>query len=385
LSAGPEQTNQRQGRTVLVTGSEGFIGRNLCQALRRRQNIELLTFDLGNQPEELGALAAKTDLVFHLAGVNRPQGDAEFMAGNAQLTRRLCECLASAGRKTPVVLSSSIQAELPNAYGASKRAAEEALLAYHEKASAPIYVYRFPNVFGKWSRPNYNTVVATFCYNLGRGLPVQVSDAARPLRFVYIGDVVKTFLEIAARTEHDPVRTHYELEPVFTITLGELHDLVQSFQRQRLQGVLPDLANPLTRYLHSTFLSFLSPADWCTPADIKADARGHLFELFKSKHAGQVFVSTTRPGITRGNHYHDTKVEKFVVIHGEALIRLRDVRGGQPIEVAVSGRQVQIVDIPPGYTHSIENVGKDDLITLFWANEIFDPEHSDTWPEPVLG
>ncbi len=370
-------------KAILVTGSEGFMGRNLCQAIRRQQGVQLLSFDVVNRPEELPVLAARADLVFHLAGVNRPPNESEFMAGNAELTRRLCVCLANASRPVPLVLSSSVQAELDNPYGASKRAAEQVVLEYHARTKAPVYIYRFPNVFGKWSRPNYNTVVATFCHNIARGLPVHVDDPDRLLRFAYIGDIVRRFLEIAGQSEHEAARTRYEIEPVFAITLGALRDLLQSFQQQRLKGVLPDLSHPLTLYLHSTFLSFVPPANWCTTAEIKSDERGRLFELFKSRTAGQVFVSTTRPGVTRGNHYHDTKVEKFVVIEGEALIRLRDVRGGEPIEFAVNGRQVKMVDIPPGFTHSIKNVGASDLITLFWSDEIFDPQRPDTWAELV--
>jgi UDP-2-acetamido-2,6-beta-L-arabino-hexul-4-ose reductase len=273
------------------------------------------------------------------------------------------------------VLSSSIQAELDNPYGRSKKAAEELVLQYHLQSGAPVCLYRLPNVFGKWSRPNYNTVVATFCYNLSRGLPVQLGHRTDPLRFVYIDDVVREFLHIAARSEPDREKTRYELRPVFETTLGELHDLIVSFGNPSL---LPDLSNPFVRYLYSTYVSLRDCRDLACPVELNSDDRGWLFELVKAPGAGQVFVSRTRPGITRGNHYHDTKVEKFCVIQGQGIIRLRPVLGSQLVEYFVNDRDIKIVDIPPGYTHSIQNTGPDDLLTLFWASEIFDAQRPDT-------
>lgn len=371
-------------KRILVTGAAGFMGRNLCVALRREPGFEVLEFDLPQTPDDLPPLAARADLVFHLAGVNRPKAEHEFTEGNVDLTRRLCDCLAATGRRVPLVLSSSIQAELDNPYGRSKRAAEQVVEAHHRQTGAPAYVFRFPNVFGKWSRPNYNTVVATFCHNISRGLPVQISNRANVVRFVYVDDVVRAFLDLARRDDHAAAVHRPEIQPVFSITLGELHDLLVSFREGRRTGVLPDLANPLTRYLYATYVSFYDPAGFAQPVDLKRDDRGWLFELVKSAHAGQIFVSRTRPGITRGNHYHDTKVEKFCVIQGEGIIRFRPVLGNEIIEYPVSDRDIRVVDIPPGYTHSIENTGAADMITLFWASEIFDPQRPDTVFEPVL-
>ncbi len=371
-------------RTILVTGSEGFIGKNFCLALRRTGEFTVLGFDVANSADELPELARRADVVFHLAGVNRPKDTGEFRTGNVDLTQRLCDALAAAGRRTPLVLSSSTQAELENPYGQSKREAEETVLRYHEATKAPVYLYRFPNIFGKWSRPNYNTVVATFCYNLSRGIPVQVSNPANVIRFIYVDDIVRAFLEIARRTEPEPVAARPEPKEVFTITLGELHDLVASFAEKRRQGVLPDLANTFVRYLYSTFVSFYDAEDFAYPVDLKTDDRGWLFELIKSPHAGQIFVSRTKPGITRGNHYHDTKIEKFCVIQGEGVIRFRHVLGDELLEYPVNDRAIQVVDIPPGYTHSIENTGATDMITLFWANEIFDPQRPETYFEKVI-
>lgn len=422
-------------KPILVTGSNGFMGRNLCVALRRQKDLEVLEFDLPQSDAALSQLLTRADLVFHLAGVNRPQTLEEFQTGNAGLTQTLCASLLALGRKTPIVLSSSIQAELDNPYGRSKKAAEDAVLDYHQRTGAPVYVYRFPNVFGKWSRPNYNTVVATFCHNISRGLPVQISNRGNVLRFVYIDDIVRTFLDIASRlplpASLSPLpspSSYREVEPVYSITLGELHDLLVSFREGREKSVLPDLADPLTKYLYSTYVSFYDPQNLAYPVALKTDDRGWLFELVKSPHAGQIFVSRTRPGITRGNHYHDTKIEKFCVIQGEGVIRFRQVSGAKRaesreqraegeaeagkapltsdlrpptsarsplpsplsalpgvLEYPVSDRDIRIVDIPPGYTHSIENTGTTDMITLFWANEIFDPQRPDTYAEPVLG
>ncbi len=364
---------------ILVTGSAGFIGRNLCLALRRQGGHEVLEFDVGAAPESLAEMASRADLVFHLAGVNRPRNEEEFRTGNTDLTRQLCDILERTQRRVPLVLSSSIQAELNNPYGRSKKEAEEVVLKYGRRTGAAAYIYRFPNVFGKWSRPNYNTVVATFCHNISRGLPVQISNRDNPLRFVYIDDVVRAFVEIASRAQHPEGPTRVDLEPVYAITLGELHDLIVSFAEGRKKSTVPDLADPLTRYLYSTYVSFLDPAGLASPVDLKTDDRGWLFELVKSCHAGQIFVSLTKPGITRGNHYHDTKIEKFCVIQGQGFIRFRHVLGEEVLEYPVDGESIRVVDIPPGYTHSIENTGTSDMVTIFWANEIFDPQCPDTY------
>ena len=371
-------------KTILVTGSEGFIGRNLCVALRRQGGFEVLEFNRRHAPADLPQLAARAELVFHLAGVNRTTDEKEFTEGNATLTRRLCDSLSAASRPAPLVFSSSIQAEQDNPYGRSKKAAEDAVLDYHRQSGAPVYVYRFPNVFGKWSRPNYNTVVATFCQNISRGLPVQVSNRANPICFAYVDDIVREFLRIAARPEHDQSTSRYEFQPVYSITLGELHDLILSFREGREKSLIPDLSNPLVKCLYSTYVSFYDVHDLAYPVDLKTDDRGWLFELIKSPHAGQLFVSRTRPGITRGNHYHDTKIEKFCVIQGEGIIRFRNVLDDPVIEHQVNDREIRIVDIPPGYTHCIENTGSGDMITLFWANEIFDQQRPDTFAEKVL-
>lgn len=370
-------------KKVLVTGAAGFIGRNLITALARRGDLEVLEFDLPDPPERMETLAREADAAVHLAGVNRPRDESEFVAGNVDLTRRLCGALERAERRAPLILSSSIQAELDNPYGRSKRAAEEVVAEYQRRTGAAVFIYRLPNVFGKWSRPHYNTVVATFCHQISRGLPVEVSDRSRVLRLVYVDDVVRNFEEVLTRAEWVPGCYRPEVQPEFRLTLGELHDRIVMFRDLAERGCVPDLADPFNRALYATYVWFSDPAGWARPVLMKRDPRGWLFELVKSPHAGQVFVSLTRPGVTRGNHYHDTKVEKFCVIRGRGRICLRPVCGGDILEYEVSDDPIRVVDIPPGYTHSIENTGSEDMITLFWASEIFDPDRPDTHPLPV--
>lgn len=369
-------------RTILITGAAGFIGKHVCLALGRAGGFEVLEYDTGNEPGELAGMVARADFVIHLAGVNRPKDDSEFTSGNRDFTRCLCDMVAKDRRGIAIAMTSSIQAERENPYGVSKRLAEEMLLEHHRNTGAPVYLYRLPNVFGKWSRPNYNTVVATFCHNISRNLPVAVNDRAAQLRLVYIDDVVGELVALAGGcTDGGP--GYREVNPVHAITLGDLHDLIVSFRECREKSLLPDLGDALVKALYSTYLSFLEADDFARPIDLKTDERGWLFELVKSQAAGQIFVSKTRPGVTRGNHYHDTKVEKFCVIQGQGVIRFRNVLGTEVIEYPVDDLEIRVVDIPPGLTHSIENTGEAEMITLFWANEIFDASRPDTYFVPV--
>lgn len=366
-------------RTVLVTGSNGFIGKNLVTHLQPNEDIRLLRFDADNSEEELKTALQQADFVFHLAGVNRPQHEGEFQTGNAELTARIIRILEALGKGTPIVLSSSTQATLDNPYGRSKKHAEGHVFGYAERTGAPVYVYRLPGLFGKWSRPNYNSVVSTFCYNVSHGLPLQINAPGRSLSLAYIDDVISEFL---AALDGNPSRGEdgYCYVPrTFEITLQGLADLICSFRDSRTTAILPDMGDSLTKRLYSTYLSYLEVDDFSYAAEMKTDDRGWLFELVKSPDMGQIFVSQTKPGITRGGHYHHTKVEKFVVVQGQAVIRFRKIDGDQVIEYPVSEEKIEIVDIPPGYTHEITNVGEADVITLFWANEIFDPERPDTY------
>lgn len=366
---------------ILVTGSDGFVGRNLRVALGRRPGVEILGFDVASPAAALDRHAAAADFVFHLAGVNRPKDPADFVSGNVDLTSRLLSALAAAGRRVPVVFSSSTQATLDNPYGVSKRRAEDLLFDHQRLTGAPVRVFRFPNVFGKWSNPNYNSVVSTLCHNLTHGLPVQISSRDNEVVFVYIDEVVRCLLSCL---EPGTAGAGFgEVAETFRVSLGELHDLLVSFREGRVRNEAPDLGRPFVRYLYSTYLSYLDPDQRSTAVDLKTDPRGWLFELVKSPHAGQIFISRTKPGITRGNHYHDTKIEKFCVIQGRGRIRMRRMLTGDIVAYDVSDDPIRVVDIPAGWTHSIENTGDGDMLTIFWANEIFDPLRPDTYAESV--
>ncbi len=370
-------------RHVLVTGANGFIGKNLLVALRRRDDLVVDTFTSSDDPVGLQRALQQAEVVFHLAGVNRPENEAGFTSGNARLTAELVRLLAAQQRLVKVVLPSSIQAEQDNPYGRSKRMAEEAVAAYGRTTGAPVAIYRLPGVFGKWSRPNYNTVVATFCHNIARGLDIAISDPNRELELVYIDDVVNEFIR-QLDTPAAADRQRYTVPRTFRVTLGDLAERIRQLHAIRETLIIPDLADELMRCLHATYLSFLPTDGFAYPVKLLSDPRGWLFELIKSPHFGQIFVSKTRPGITRGDHYHDTKLEKFCVIQGEAIIRFRHMSSAELLVYPVSGREIRVVDIPPGYTHSIENVGEEELVCLFWANQIFAPAEPDTIWEKVL-
>ena len=374
----PKSNIDPKMKTVLVTGAAGFIGKHICLALKRWGDVEVLEFLSSNSIEEIPGMISRADVVIHLAGVNRPKTEEEFESGNAGFTSMLCEGLKSDGRNLPLIVSSTIQAEKDNPYGQSKLGAEKAAIAYHEECGAPVYLYRLPNVFGKWSRPMYNTVVATFCHNISRGLPVTVNAPEALLQLTYIDDLVAEFVAVAMG-EKSPAQPYPEVSPIHTILLQELCDTIQSFEDNRRLSKLADLGDPLTKALYSTYLSFLPKEDFGYPVDLKTDDRGWLFELVKSDAAGQIFVSKTKPGITRGHHYHDSKVEKFCVIKGKGTIRFRHVLENEILSYPVDDETIQVVDIPPGLTHSIENTGEEEMITLFWAKEIFDPNHPDTF------
>jgi len=377
---------------VLVTGSKGFIGSNLVAHLQRREGVQVFGYDIDNRRDELDAWLDEADFVIHLAGVNRPKNEEEFFTGNAGLTSYVCDRLARRSDPPPILLSSSIQAELDNPYGRSKRLAEQALIEYAEKTGARAIIYRLTNVFGKWSRPNYNTVVATFCYNIAHDLPITISDPARELRLIHIDDVVRAFI---SELQESGVRGQgvewRRVRPEYPVTLGQLADLIRSFRAMRDTLLIPDLSDPFVRKLYGMYLTYLDEDDFAYDLLQRCDDRGCLAEFIKSPHFGQIFVSRTKPGITRGNHFHHTKAEKFLVLEGEAVIRFRKIQSSgsensrlpEVIEYQVSGKDFRVLDIPPGYTHNIENIGDTELITLFWASEIFDPEEPDTYYEPV--
>lgn len=364
---------------VLVTGAEGFLGKNLVLALGRKPEFEVIPFDICSGAEILETGLDTADALVHLAGVNRPKDESEYEAGNAGFTEDLVRGILQRGRKMPVLVASSTQAVLDNAYGRSKLRAEAALERYAEQAGAAVHLFRFPNVFGKWCRPNYNSAVATFCHNIARDLPVTVSDPARELDLVYVDDAVALLCEALQEKEAARGARQAEVSPTYRITLGDLVARIRSFRESRQSLRLPDFSDRLTRCLYATYLSHLPEEGFAYSLTLRSDARGSLAELLKSPSFGQIFVSTTLPGITRGNHFHDTKVEKFCVLAGEAVIRFRSVLGGEVLAYPVSGKEPRVVDIPPGYTHSIENVGQSEIVTLFWASDPFDPDRPDTY------
>jgi UDP-2-acetamido-2,6-beta-L-arabino-hexul-4-ose reductase len=366
---------------ILITGGRGFLGRNLATHLVERKDCETRIFDQENSAEDLKSWVLDADVIFHLAGVNRPQDPIEFETGNAELTEQVCQVLQEGRRFPKIIFSSSIQAELDNPYGTSKAKAENALRQFAVETGACVRIYRLKNLFGKWCRPNYNSVTATFCYNIANDLPIAVSDPACELELSYVDDVVAAFF-----SEIDGQQTAGEAGAdiqSYRIQLGDLAGRIQAFHEMRTTLMLPDFAERFNRALYATYLSYVPQAALQQNLEIKSDARGSLAEFIKQEHFGQIFVSRTKPCVTRGNHYHHTKTEKFLVVEGDGLIRMRAVEGGPVQEYPVTGSAYQVIDIPPGFTHSITNVGTEEMVTLFWSSEMFDPNRPDTYFLPV--
>lgn len=369
-------------KKVLVTGAAGFVGKNLVATLRLRDDIQVTTYDVSDDQSVLHKALQDADFVYHLAGVNRPQNEAEFRSGNVDLTRTVVDTLVQYNKSTPVLLCSTIQAALDNPYGVSKREAEEAVFEYAQDSGAHVYVYRLPNLFGKWCRPNYNSVVATFCHNIAHALPIQVNDPAAELRLAYIDDVVAAF--IGALDGQARFAEQYAMvEPEHRIKLGELADLLYGIRESRQGLMLPNMGEPLVRKLYSTYLSYLPQDGFSYALKSHTDERGSFSEFLKTPERGQVSVNVSKPGITRGNHWHHTKNEKFLVVSGEGVIRFRNINSDEVIEYPVSGEKFEVLDIPPGYTHNISNTGETDMVTIMWANELFDPGNPDTYFELV--
>lgn len=369
---------------ILITGSNGFVGRNLVEELRSRKTFEILEYDIDNTTEELDTFTRECDVVIHLAGVNRPKEEREFTEGNVDFTRTLLDNLKKHGNRAPLIMSSSIQATLDNPYGKSKLEAEETLLSYSRETGIPVAVYRLPNVFGKWCRPSYNSVVATFCHNIAHDLPIQINNPDAVLSLVYIDDVVKEFIGKAESIfiNHGPERIE-DIKPVLTITLGPLADLIRSFRDSRDSRSVPDMSDYLTSSLYATYLSYLPTDQFSYPLKMNVDNRGSFTEFLRTPDRGQVSVNISKPGIVKGNHWHHTKNEKFLVVSGTGVIRFRKIGTTKVIEYHVSGDKLEVVDIPTGYTHNIENLGTTDMVTVMWASEAFDAERPDTVFEAV--
>ena len=379
---------------ILVTGAKGFVGRNLCAQLRNIRDgkarwygdvsvEDVWEYDVDSTPDELEAWCRDADFVFNLAGVNRPKDPAEFMAGNFGFASTLLEALRRHGNRCPVMVSSSIQAALDNPYGESKRAGEELMLGYAKETGARALVYRFPNVFGKWCRPNYNSAVATFCHNIANGLPITVNDPNVVLNLVYIDDVVDELVGALAGKEHRRGK-FCEVPVTHTVRLGDIVDLLYSFKVMRENLQVPDLGDAFTRKLYSTYLSYLPAEGFRYPLRMNIDARGSFTEIIRTPDRGQVSVNVSKPGITKGEHWHNTKNEKFLVVKGHGLIRLRKIGTEEVVEFEVSGEKMEVVEMIPGYTHSIVNLSEtEEMVTLMWANEAFAPGRPDTYFERV--
>ncbi|MGY2398091.1 UDP-2-acetamido-2,6-beta-L-arabino-hexul-4-ose reductase [Pseudomonas sp. SDO5271_S396] len=366
---------------VLITGANGFVGKNLMVHLRERADVDVLTFCRGDDLEALSTKVNEVDFVFHLAGINRPQDPQEFQQGNTDLTQNLCEAIKASGRAIPVVYTSSSQATLDNAYGRSKLAAEQALQALAKEHGSPVHLFRLPNVFGKWARPNYNSAVATFCHNIARGLPIQINAPDARISLVYIDDVISAFLAVldgqASGLPFIDVTVQY------SITVGELAAQLEAFRDSRASLVSEAVGTGLIRALYSTYLSYLPPERFTYEVVQHGDARGVFVEMLKTRDSGQFSFFTAHPGITRGGHYHHTKTEKFLVIRGHACFRFRHIESGEFYELFTRGEKSVIVETVPGWTHDITNVGTDEMIVMLWANEIFDRADPDTYAMPV--
>jgi UDP-2-acetamido-2,6-beta-L-arabino-hexul-4-ose reductase len=361
---------------ILVTGADGFIGKNLGVALAEYEDFEVVPVTRATTAMELAAAVAEMDVVVHLAGVNRPEDPAEFATVNAGFTATLCDALRATGRPVPVWYASSIQAEQDNPYGHSKLAAEKLLTAYASETGAAVSIYRLANVFGKWCRPGYNSAVATFCHNVARGRPVHIDDPAAQIRLIYIDDVVA---EILRFIDQPPIgATVGEVVPEYSITVGDLVDQIRAFGEVRTGLVTERVGTGLTRALYATYMSYLEPSSFSYELPKNSDSRGVFVEMLKTKDSGQLSYFTAGPGITRGGHYHHSKTEKFLVIKGRARFRFRNILTDETYTLDTCGEDPVVVETIPGWAHDITNIGDDDLVVMLWANEIFDRVRPDT-------
>ena len=380
---------------ILVTGANGFVGRNLVSQLENiasgkarnyaiaGEELHVLCYDVDSDPAALEEYCRRADFVFNLAGVNRPEDPSEFMKGNFGFASLLLDTLKKCGNSCPVMISSSTQAALDNPYGESKRAGEELLFEYGRETGARVLVYRFPNVFGKWCRPNYNSAVATFCHNIAHGLPIRVNDPSVVMHLVYIDDVVDELIGALSGDEHR-AGAFCEVPVVHEITLGGIVELLYSFRDMQQDLEVPDLGDAFTKKLYSTYLSYLPKERFCYPLKMNVDNRGSFTEIIRTADRGQFSVNISKPGITKGEHWHHTKNEKFVVVSGHGLVQLRKIGTDEVINFEVSGEKMEVVEMIPGYTHNIINLSDtEDLVTFMWANEAFNPERPDTYFEPV--
>lgn len=378
---------------ILVTGAKGFIGKNLCATLYNIKNgkdktfdidpnIDVFESDIDTSDDDFDAYCEKADFVFNLAGINRPKEESEFIKGNFSFASKLIDTLKKHNNTCPVMISSSTQAALSNPYGKSKKAAEDIVFEYGRQTGAKVLVYRFPNVFGKWCRPNYNSAVATFCNNIANDLPIKVNDPNVVMNLIYIDDIVSELINALCGNENRE-GDYCAVTPVHTVKLGEIAQLIYDFKKSRENRTVVSTKDPFTKKLYATYLSYLPKDKFSYPLKMNCDDRGSFTEIIRTVDRGQFSVNISKPHITKGNHWHHTKNEKFVVVSGKGVIRFRKIGTDEVIEYFVSGDKMEVVDIPTGYTHNIENLGDTDMVTFMWCNECFDPNKPDTYFEEV--
>lgn len=371
---------------VLVTGADGFIGKNLLLRLKELGNVDVVSFTRLHRVEELPGLLEGVDWIFHLAGVNRPINRGDFLVDNTNLTEQLCTAIKACGRAIPVVYASSIQADLDNDYGNSKLASENFLLELQRSARSPLHIYRLPNVFGKWAKPDYNSVVATFCHRIARDIPIEINDPSAVIRLVYIDDLIDSFVGLLSEDELINVpsaNAYVQVSPEYQITVGRLAEQLSRFRETRDNLISEPVGAGLVRALYSTYVSYLPPERFSYSVRQHNDARGVFVEMLKTLDAGQFSFFTAYPGVTRGGHYHHSKTEKFLVIKGNACFRFRHLVTGESYQLHTSGDHSEIVETAPGWIHDVTNEGNEELICILWANEIFDQDKPDTFPLPL--
>ena len=369
---------------VMITGADGFLGKNLQLRLAECKDVEIVCFTRKQSVDQLTYLLQGVDFVFHLAGINRPEDPRDFITGNVDLTQALCKVVGAiviaSGKKVPLVYTSSIQAGIENPYGLSKRVAESALFELRSEHGVPVHVFRLPNVFGKWCKPNYNSAVATFCYNIIRDLPIQINDPDAPVTLVYVDDVIDRFVQLLNGAEAAVRADGFAgVTPQYTTTVGELARQIQTFKDSRVSLTTERVGAGLVRALYATYVSYMPPESFAYSVPQYRDSRGVFAEMLKTPDCGQFSYFTAHPGVTRGGHYHHSKTEKFLVVKGQARFKFRHMQTGEIHELLTSGDKAEVVETIPGWTHDITNIGSDEMIVMLWANEVFDREKPDTF------
>lgn len=366
---------------VLITGADGFVGKNLITFFSENKSIEVIKFTRKDNDNDLLKILPSIEFIFHLAGVNRPKNEEEFIAGNTNVTKKICDILINLKKAIPIVYSSSIQAELQNPYGISKYDAEQILIDYSKKLKVNVYIFRLPNIFGKWAKPNYNSAVATFCYNISQNLPIQVNDPNAKLNLVYIDDVISGFNKVLTKLV---IETPYvSIEPIYQTTVGFVADQINKFCQSRQNLVTEKVGDGLVRALYSTYVSYLNPQQFSYSLTKHSDHRGHFVEFLKTKDSGQFSFFTAHPGVTRGGHYHHSKTEKFLVIQGKARYGFRHIITNEYYEIISTAEKPEVVETIPGWAHDITNIGESEMVVMLWANEIFSKENPDTFASGV--